>query len=136
MGPRVQTQPLFPFLYCKKLAVSNSRTLVDTISSRINNHSLQELPHEEMAHWNEVAIAVQKTENTDKQIPLCIPVGLKIEEETENENIDQNPRPIASWIHDKRIFQPDSRKTRQHVPDHTMWEHLRNLPVNTFPAAV
>ena len=90
-----------------------------------------------MARWNELAIAVQKTENTDKQIPLCIPVGLKVEEETENENIDQNPRlPIASWIHDKRMFQPDSRKNRQQVPDHTMWEHLRSLPVNTFPAAV
>lgn len=127
----------FYLILYKELAVTNSRTLVDRISSRINNYLLQELPQEEMARWNELAIAVQKTENTDKQIPLCIPVGLKVEEETENENIDQNPRPpIASWIHDKRMFQPDSRKNRQQVPDHTMWEHLRSLPVNTFPAAV
>lgn len=143
MDPRVQTPPLFPFLLFlfyllhKRLAVTNSRTLVNRTSSRINNYPLQELPQEEIAHWNELAIAVQKAENTDKQIPQCIPVELKVEEETANENIDQNPRPpIASWIHDKRMFQPDSRKNRQQVPDHTMWEHLRSLPVNTFPAAV
>lgn len=96
------------------------------------SHLLQELAPEEKARWNELAVAVQKNENTDKKIPLCIPAGLKVEE-AENVNIDPK---IPSWIYDKKMFQKaeDGRKNgiREQVSDRKIWEHLRSLPVNTF----
>lgn len=64
------------------------------------SYLLQELVFEEKVCWNEFVVVVQKNENIDKKIFLCIFVGFKVEE-VENVNIDLK---ILSWIYDKKMF--------------------------------